>query len=65
MKKKENVCVVRKICIVGGHPCKDYCGQNILLVKVLWVEFSLGKVPEGKVPGYTSLVWGIQFYFAK
>ena len=42
-------------------PCEECGGQNSLWAKVLWVEFTLGKVLVDKVPGFTSVVWGYNF----
>ena len=54
--------MVRKISVVGEHPTlSDCCGQSSLWAKCLWIEFALGKVLVGKVPGFASVVWGYHF----
>ena len=54
--------VVRKISFVGEHPTQsDCCGQSSSCAKRLWIEFALGKVLVGKIPGFASVVWGYNF----
>ena len=39
-------------------PCQIVVGSKSLWAKCLWIEFALGKVLVGKVPGFVSIVWG-------
>ena len=42
-------------------PCHDCCGCSSLWARCLWIEFALDKVLVGKVPGFSSIVWGYNF----